>query len=126
MAPKGVWQFQRNGRKSSVKISGSFETDDMEAVRAAVVAGLGIGLVPVHMAGAELREGKLVSLLPRYRFGHESGIYLVYLPNRTLPSRVRVLIDFLVDRFSTTPSWEAAASESSPMPKRSASRQRAA
>ena len=26
----------------------------------------------------------------------ESAIYLVYLPNTTLPSRVRALIDFLV------------------------------
>jgi len=36
----------------------------------------------------------------------EGAIYLVYLPNRTQPSRVRVLIDFLVTRFLPVPPWE--------------------
>jgi DNA-binding transcriptional LysR family regulator len=31
----------------------------------------------------------------------------VYLPNRTLPARVRALIDFLVERFAPVPPWEA-------------------
>lgn len=106
LAPKGVWTFLRSGRKYPVKVSNAFETDDMEAVRAAILAGLGVGLLPVHMAAEDLRQGKLVPLLRRYQAGPESGIYLVYLPNRTLPSRVRVLIDFLVARFGPVPPWE--------------------
>jgi DNA-binding transcriptional LysR family regulator len=58
------------------------------------------------MAGEDLRRGELVPLLRRFRIGPEGGIYLVYLPNRTLPSRVRALIDFLVAWFEPTPSWE--------------------
>lgn len=106
IAPKGVWTFRRNGRKYPVKISGTLETDDMDAVRSAVLAGLGIGLLPSYMAGADLRQGDLVPLLRRFQAGAEAGIHLVYLPNRTLPSRVRVLIDFLVARFGPTPPWE--------------------
>ena len=78
----------------------------MEAVRAAILAGLGLGLLPSHIAGADLRQGHLVPLLRRYQAGPEGGIYLVYLPNRTLPSRVRVLIDFLMARFEPKPPWE--------------------
>jgi DNA-binding transcriptional LysR family regulator len=78
----------------------------MDAVREAVFAGLGIGILPVYMAGDALREGRLVPLLRQYHVVPESAIYLVYLPNRTLSSRVRVLIDFLVDRFRSPPSWE--------------------
>ncbi|MEO7760556.1 MAG: LysR substrate-binding domain-containing protein [Casimicrobiaceae bacterium] len=107
LAPKGIWMFRRTGRKYPVKISSVFETDDMEAARAAIVAGLGIGLLPTHMAGADLRKGDLVPLLSQFKPDPESNlIYLVYLPNRTMPSRVRVLIDFLVARFSPTPPWE--------------------
>ena len=106
LAPKGIWTFRRNGRKYSVPVFGTLETDDMDAVRSAVVAGLGIGLLPSYMAGADLRQGDLVPLLRRFQAGPESGIYLVYLPNRTLSSRVRALIDFLVARFGSTPSWE--------------------
>ena len=107
LAPKGVWTFRRNDRKQSVKIPVTLETDDMEAVRSAILAGMGVGVLPSHMAGEDLRRGELVPLLRRFRIGAEGGIYLVYLPNRTLPSRVRALIDFLVAWFEPTPSWEA-------------------
>jgi DNA-binding transcriptional LysR family regulator len=54
-----------------------------------------------------LRQGQLVPLLREFQVVPESAIYLVYLPNRTLSSRVRALIDFLVERFGPQPSWEA-------------------
>lgn len=106
LAPKGVWTFRRDGRKHPVAISGTLETDDMDAVRSAVLAGLGIGLLPRYMVGADMREGHLVPLLRRFQVIPESAIYLVYLPNRTLSSRVRALIDFLVERFGPVASWE--------------------
>lgn len=106
LAPKGRWTLCRGRRKHSVPVSGVLETDEMDAVRAAVFAGLGIGILPAYMVGDALREARLVPLLRQYQVVPESAIYLVYLPNRTLSSRVRALIDFLVDRFKSTPSWE--------------------
>lgn len=105
-APKGIWTFRRSGRKHALKVPASFETDDMEAVRAAILAGLGVGMLPRHMARADVTQGALVPLLRQYQPLPEGAIYLVYLPNRTLPSRVRVLIDFLVARFGPVPPWE--------------------
>lgn len=107
VAPKGVWTFRRSGRKYSVQVAGALETDEMDVVRAAVAAGLGIGILPLYMAGDALQQGQLVPLLRPFHFVPESAIYLVYLPNRTLSSRVRALIDFLVERFGPVPSWEA-------------------
>jgi DNA-binding transcriptional LysR family regulator len=106
LAPKGVWTLRRDGRKYSVHVAGVFETDEMDAVRAAVAAGLGIGILPLYMTGDVLQQGQLVPLLRQFQVVPESAIYLVYLPNRTLSSRVRALIDFLVERFGPTPSWE--------------------
>lgn len=105
-APRGVWTLRRDGRKHSVRVTGVFETDEMDAVHAATLAGLGIGILPVYMAGDALREGRLVPLLRQYQVVPQAAIYLVYLPNRTLSSRVRVLIDFLVERFKPVPPWE--------------------
>ena len=107
LAPKGVWTLRRDGRKHSVTVTGAFETDEIDVVRAAVAAGLGIGILPVYIAGDALQQGQLVPLLRQYQVIPESAIYLVYLPNRTLSSRVRALIDFLVERFGPVPSWEA-------------------
>ncbi|HXH64995.1 MAG TPA: LysR family transcriptional regulator [Mariprofundaceae bacterium] len=107
LAPKGTWTFRRDRRKYSVAVSGTFATDEMDAVRTAVIAGLGIGILPAYMAGDDLRKGELVPLLRQYQVVPESAIYLVYLPNHTLPSRVRALIDYLVDQFRKAPPWEA-------------------
>ena len=107
LAPKGVWTLRRGGRKYSVQVAGVFETDEMDAVRAAVADGLGIGILPAYMVGDALRQGKLVALFRQFQVVPESAIYLVYLPNRTLSSRVRALIDFLTERFGPVPSWEA-------------------
>jgi DNA-binding transcriptional LysR family regulator len=106
LAPKGVWTFRRGKRKCSVRVSGVFETDEMDAVRAAVAAGVGIGFLPVYMVGDALKQRQLVPLLHRFQVWPESAIYLVYLPNRSLSSRVRALIDFLVERFGPVPPWE--------------------
>lgn len=106
IAPKGVWTLQRDRRKYSIKVAGMLETDEMDAVRSAVVAGLGIGILPVYMVVDDLRQGQLVPLLRQFKLAAESSIYLVHLPNRTLSSRVRALIDFLAQWFGPAPSWE--------------------
>jgi DNA-binding transcriptional LysR family regulator len=106
LAPKGVWTLRRDRRKYSVQVTGAFETDEMDVVRAAVAAGLGIGILPSYMVGDALQQGQLVPLLRQFQVVPESAIYLVYLPNRTLSSRVRALIDFLAERFGPIPSWE--------------------
>ena len=103
---KGVWTFRRDKNKDSIPVTGSFETDDMDAVRAAVISGMGIGILPAYMASDALRQGQLVPLLRKYQVLPESAIYLVYLPNRTMSSRLRTLIDFLVERFGPIPPWE--------------------
>ncbi len=107
LAPKGLWTLRRGRRKYSAQVAGAFETDDMDAVRAAVAAGLGIGVLPLYMAGDALQKGQLVPLLRQFQVVPESAIYLVYLPNRTLSTRVRALIDFLAARFGPVPPWEA-------------------
>ena len=106
IAPKGVWTLRRSGRKYSVPVTGAFETDEMDVVRAAVVAGMGISFLPLYMVADALQQGLLVPLLRQFQILPESAIYLVYLPNRTLSSRVRALIDFLVERFGPVPPWE--------------------
>jgi DNA-binding transcriptional LysR family regulator len=105
-APKGAWTLERRGRKHSVPIAGALESDDIEAVHAAVAAGLGIGILPLYMVADALRGAQLVRVLRDFEVPVLSAIYLVYPPNRTLPSRVRALIDFLVGRFAPIPPWE--------------------
>lgn len=57
IAPKGVWTLRRDRRKYSVRVAGAFETDEMDVVRAAVAAGLGISFLPLYMVGRPCRRG---------------------------------------------------------------------
>lgn len=71
-----------------------FVTDDPESECAAVLAGLGYGQLPVHLALPHLNAGRLLSLV-----GHlnpaPSTIY-VYRPHRTpVPARIRLVFDAL-------------------------------
>ena len=102
----GFWNLQKGKQKVSVPVSGVIETDEMDAVYAAVTAGLGISILPIYMVGDALKKGALIPLMRQYKIVPQSAIYLVYLPNRTLSSRVRVLIDYLVDCFGPVPPWE--------------------
>lgn len=107
LAPKGAWTLARDGQQHSVPVNARFETDDMDAAHAAVMAGLALGVLPAYVATNDLRLGRLVPLLTDYQVLPDIGIYLVYLPNRTLPKRVRTLIDFLQQRFKPVAPWEA-------------------
>lgn len=105
-APRGQWTLQRDGERFTVAMPSRFESDDPAVVHEAVLAGMGIGLLPAYVAADDLRRGRLVPMLRDYQVHPEVGIDLVFLPNRTLPRRVRALIDFLVERFAAEPPWE--------------------
>jgi DNA-binding transcriptional LysR family regulator len=103
MTLKGAWAFARNGRRYVVPVAPRFETDDMATAHAAIRSGMALGVLPLYIAADDLRLGRLVSLLPDYQLVPEADIYLVHLPNLTLPLRVRALIDFLEQRFKPSP-----------------------
>ena len=63
----------------------------------AVLAGLGIALLPSTMTRRDLRAGRMVPVLPQYhRAGH--GVNLVYPSRRHLPLAVSAFIDLVVDK----------------------------
>lgn len=68
----------------------------------AAVKGRGIALLPTFIAGAALRAGKLRTILDDYK-APPLILYALYPPTRHLAVKVRLLIDFLVTRFSAGP-----------------------
>ena len=52
----------------------------------------------------ELLEGSLVRVLPEYEVKDGSAVWLVYPKSNVLTPKVRVMIDFLVERLATLPS----------------------
>ena len=75
-------------------------TNNGESVISATVAGLGISALPAFLSRDLIASGDLRQILSDYPLT-AGGLYAIYPPGRHLSHRVRVLIDFLVERFNT-------------------------
>jgi DNA-binding transcriptional LysR family regulator len=60
------WSFARDGRTTTVRVSGRFLANNSEVLRGSIVSGLGIGLLPDYSCTAELESGDLVRVLTDY------------------------------------------------------------
>ncbi|BEV72307.1 LysR family transcriptional regulator [Paludibacterium sp. THUN1379] len=70
--------------------------NDMQLAVDLAVAGQGILYCPLRAAEAALASGRLVNPLPGWQ-GEALPVYALWPPQRALPARVRVLLDFLLD-----------------------------
>lgn len=65
------------------------------AVRAAVLAGAGLSVLPDYAIADDLAAGRLVQVLPGWTLP-QGGIHAVFPPARFRPAKVRALVEFLV------------------------------
>ncbi|MCH4544890.1 LysR family transcriptional regulator [Rhizobium changzhiense] len=99
------WRFEDgDGNKESVKISGNVVSNSAEMLRFLTLTGRGIFLAPSFVVFDDIAEGRLVKIMPDYR-PVEFNINAVY-PNRShLPTKVRLFIDLLAERFAEHRKW---------------------
>jgi DNA-binding transcriptional LysR family regulator len=96
------WVFHGPDGDVRVPVSGRFRTDSAEAVRQAVLAGLGIALMASWLFRDALLDGTAEELLPAWR-PPPTPINAVYPSRRYLAPRTRAVIDFLVEEFRLDP-----------------------
>lgn len=77
-----------------------------EIIREAVIAGAGIALRSTWDIGRELREGRLVQVLPQWEGSHKLTLSAVYPSRQFLPAKVRQFIDYLAALYGPVPYWE--------------------
>ena len=65
----------------------------------AVLAGLGIALLPDFLIHDHLTSGAMVTVMDDYPMP-EAGVYVVRPPGGSAPCKVRVLIDIMVEKFA--------------------------
>ena len=103
------WKLAGAEGPVEVRVEGSLRTNNTEAVHAAVVAGLGIALLPTWLVGEEVQSGRLREVLGGFDAASgalDTGIHALYPAHRHLSCKVRAFIDFLVARFTPHPYWE--------------------
>ena len=101
-ASPAIWQFERGGAREDVDVTGRLAINNSIALRAAVLAGRGVVLIPRFLVRSELAEGTLTALLPDWSAATQA-VYAVYPDHRESSPKVRALIDFLVQDFAERP-----------------------
>lgn len=102
---QGLWRFTGPQGDIAVPVAGRLRINDDEALSQAVLGGLGLALLPTFIIGNDLQAGRLRAALSEY-IPVERHVYALYLPTRHLPAKVRVFIDFLLERFGPDPYWD--------------------
>ncbi|WP_449432122.1 LysR family transcriptional regulator [Pseudomonas putida] len=95
-----AWAFERGTQRLTVPITGSFATNNSEALRDAALDHLGIALLPDFSAHAALAEGLLVRVLADWQLtgAFASEIYLVRPYSQHVPRAVNVLVNYLREK----------------------------
>ena len=99
-----VSAYQGEARREVV-LEPTLISENFLFLRQAILAGLGIGLVPDYVVHDDLRRGEVLTTLDDWRlsiFG--TRMFMLYMPNRQHTRATRTFIDFILER-----SREAAA-----------------
>lgn len=79
-----------------LRIAPRLQSGDYPFLRDAVLAGLGVALLPRYAVWSQLRDGGLIEVLPQFEpEGVGDAIYLLTAPNRFPSMATRVLADFI-------------------------------
>lgn len=100
---RDVWHFETPEGPVTVKVKGSVRVSVSDAMRAAVLAGLGVGLTATAFWTDELERGVVEEVFADYP-PQRSGIYAVFPMRRLIPVRVRAVVDFFAEAFAKDPA----------------------
>jgi len=93
------WRFERPGEACNVQVKGRLRMNNASAMIPAALAGVGMAALPVYFVWEEMRDGRLVEMLPDW-VSPPGSVYVVTPPGRARPIRVRLLLEFLKQRFA--------------------------
>jgi DNA-binding transcriptional LysR family regulator len=82
------------------------DCDDGASMRIATKAGVGISMNSYWSVYKEIQEGSILRVLPDYEVQDQSAIWLVYPKSNVLTAKVRVFIDYLLEKIGDPPTWE--------------------
>jgi DNA-binding transcriptional LysR family regulator len=102
------YRLQRDGQTVRVPVSGPLQSNEVAVTRQAALAGAGVALLPTYFVSADLAQRSLIRLLPDYE-PEILGIHAVYLSRQHQPALLRLMLDFLAQRFSgAVAPWDLA------------------
>lgn len=100
------WSFIKDDEEIKVKVKGNYRVDAADAIRDVTVTGNGIGYLATYLLRDELREGKLIRLMPDWHLNQYLPLYAIYPRHKFLPAKVNVFIDFVRSHIGQPAYWD--------------------
>ena len=99
------WSFGRDAEVVA-PVSGTMQANNGDALREAALVGLGVIYQPTFLVGDDVRNGALIALALDHPPALAGYIQAVFRPDRMLPLKSRVMIEFLAGQFGDDPPWD--------------------
>jgi len=99
------WTFRRGGQTETFKVLPCLQSNNNELLSDAAADGAGISIHPSFNVWRHLITGRLVTVLDDWSAG-DAGIFVVYPSRKFLPTKTRLLIDFIAAAFPDGPDHD--------------------
>lgn len=99
-----VWTLERDDTKVQVRVPSRLVVNDIDMVKAATMAGLGVAMLPASRCMEDIRMKRLCRILPEWQ-APATPIHIVYPSSRHLLPKVRAFVDHMSQQM-TPPPWE--------------------
>lgn len=100
------WRFAGADRAQVVRPIAKLRVNNGLVMRDAVLAGIGVAMLPSFFVHEELADGRL-TLIDLGIEPEGAELYIAYPPNRSASAKLTALVDWLRRAFGDPPYWEA-------------------
>lgn len=93
------WPFRRDGQDFTLDLQGTIAANSGEALSQLARLGIGVARIGTFTVLEDIANGSLVPLLEAFNPQDREAFHAVFVGGATMPARVRVFVDFLVETF---------------------------
>jgi DNA-binding transcriptional LysR family regulator len=104
LGEKYEWFFYQEGHRIRIPVNGNLRINSSQALVKSAVAGIGLARLSSFMVTEEVKKGKLISVLSEF-CARDIQIHVAYPNQRYLPYKVKVFLEFLLERFRSEFYW---------------------
>lgn len=98
------WRFRRGQLEQELPIAHRFCANNGQVLLEAARAGMGIALLNEYSVAKDLKQGQLMGVLANFQVTNttfEEGIFATFLKTSSMPTKLRVYLDFMTDHWKT-------------------------
>lgn len=104
-----IWRFKTDDQLQEVPIQTTFTSNNAAALMIAAEQGMGLVLFPDWLVHQQIQQQTLMPLLTEFQgsiYNTQQSISVIYPHMKTMPTKIRVMIDFFVKKYGTPTYWQ--------------------